>query len=80
MKQLEKLRSEGSRLLTDDQMKHVKGGASAGSCPRPVGPGPHQLCGGLLCEVVDYFGNTIRGVCNASCECDTAGIIPPTLD
>ena len=79
MKQLDKLGSHGSRMLTSAQMKNVKGGASLHSCPLPLGPGPHPVCGGALCEVVDYFGNITKGVCTSECVCDTAGIIPPTL-
>lgn len=77
MKQLKKLGFQRSRVLTEDQMKNVKGGEPSRGCSSP---GPRMLCGAALCEVTDAFGRVMRGVCTSSCVCDTAGIIPPTIN
>lgn len=67
MKQLEKLGSQGSRVLTDNQMKIVTGGDNTGRVCVVGKPG--RLCNAALCEVFDPFGNLKIGVCSPHCVC-----------
>lgn len=68
MKQLEKLGSQGSRMLTEEQMKDVKGGTRSSGC---LIPGSNMQCHGELCLTEDLLGNSVMGRCTSSCECDT---------
>ena len=67
MKQMEKLGSQETRVLTDDQMKNVKGGEPSRGCTPPSGPG--KLCLAGICEGYDGKGNQYTGSCNIACEC-----------
>lgn len=73
MKQLAKLGSEGSRMLSDDQMKNVQGGAGFGCTPGR----PGMLCIPGLCETLDGDGNFVTGTCTTACRCEIGvGVLP----
>ena len=71
MKQLEKLGFQGSRVLTDDQMKNVKGGTDSDNCTRGAGQ-----CAAVYCEVYDMSGHIYRGRCTRNCLCELENIPP----
>lgn len=73
MKQLTKLGSQGARVLTDDQMKNVHGGAALGCTPGK----PGMLCIPGLCETLDGYGNLVTGTCTTACRCEiNVGVLP----
>lgn len=74
MKQLEKLGSQGSRVLSEDQMKNVKGGEVSNGCTRGSGQ-----CEAVYCEVYDMSGHIYRGKCTRNCLCQVENIPPDTL-
>lgn len=78
MKQLKKLGSQESRMLTDDQMKNVTGGdlmPIAGCTPY----GQSKFCiGNSMCQRIE--GNqVVSGTCSHNCVCegDAPGPILP---
>lgn len=69
MKQLEKLGLQGNRMLSDDQMKGVKGGGTGNGCT----PDTHlHICIAAFCDFYDGYGNVYEGVCNTSCVCEAS--------
>ena len=67
MKQLAKLGFQASRMLTDDQMKNVKGGDPGFTCSAP---GPSKFCAASFCIVFDGV-NELWGMCTSDCICKT---------
>ena len=70
MKQMEKLGSQGSRMLSDDQMKGITGGKLV-PLPRCTPDIPGATCSTFAsCSVTDSKGNVHYGACDARCFCN----------
>lgn len=67
MKQLTKLGSQGSRVLSGDQMKNIKAGGMGSPCSAP---GASKFCAAALCTVYDGV-KLLRGMCTMDCVCQT---------
>lgn len=78
MKQLTKLGLQGSRMLTDDQMRNITGGDLLSGMCTPFRPG--MACSTLQsCSQTDSKGNVLRGTCNSYCFCLLYDPIEPII-